>query len=74
MLPAGLIFAAALGMLVIAFTEGRVSIVAPLNATQALFAVGLAHLVFPTSERIGPRLVLAAVLVVAGAAIVGALR
>jgi drug/metabolite transporter (DMT)-like permease len=74
MLPAGLIFAAALGMLVVAFTEGRVSIVAPLNATQALFAVGLAHLVFPASERIGPRLVLAAVLVVAGAGIVGAFR
>jgi drug/metabolite transporter (DMT)-like permease len=74
MLPAGLIFASALGMLVIAFTVGRVSIVAPLNATQALFAVGFAHLVYPASERIGPRTVLAAALVVAGGVIVGVLR
>ena len=74
MLPAGLVFAGALGMLTIAFTEGRVSIVAPLNATQALFAVAFAHLVYSTSERIGARVVLAAALVVAGAALVGALR
>jgi drug/metabolite transporter (DMT)-like permease len=73
MLPAGLIFVTALGMLVASFTLGRVSIVAPLNATQALFAVAFTHLVFP-SERIGLRLVFAAALVVAGGVVVGALR
>jgi drug/metabolite transporter (DMT)-like permease len=74
MLPAALVFAAALSTLIIAFTEGRVTVVAPLNATQALFAVAFAHVVFRESERIGARIVLAALLVVAGAVIVGAFR
>lgn len=74
MVPAGLAFAGGLGLLVLAFTQGRVSVVAPLNATQSLFAVWLAHLVLPSSERVGRRLVASAVLVVVGAAIVAATR
>jgi drug/metabolite transporter (DMT)-like permease len=74
MVPAGLAFAGGLSLLVLAFTQGRVSVVAPLNATQSLFAVWLAHLAFPSSERVGRRVVASAVLVVAGAAIVAATR
>jgi uncharacterized membrane protein len=52
-----------------------VSIVAPLNATQSLWAVFFAALLIGRhSERIGPRLVAAGVLVVAGSAIIGIVR
>jgi drug/metabolite transporter (DMT)-like permease len=52
-----------------------VSIVAPLNATQSLWAVFFAALVVGRhSERIGPRLVFACVLVVAGGAVIGIVR
>jgi uncharacterized membrane protein len=58
-----------------AFDRGRVSIVAPLNATQSLWAVFFAALVIGRhTERIGPRLVAAGGLVVAGSAIIGIVR
>ena len=57
-----------------AFDRGRVTVVAPLNATQSLWAVLLAALVLGRSEAIGRRLVLAAVLVVAGGVLIGATR
>jgi len=58
-----------------AFDRGRVSIVAPLNATQSLWAVVLAALVIGRrSEAIGPRLVTAGLLVVAGGALIGIVR
>ena len=58
-----------------AFDSGRVSIVAPLNATQSLWAVVFSALVLGRStELIGRRLVFAGVLIVAGAAVIGAVR
>ncbi len=58
-----------------AFARGRVSIVAPLNATQSLWAVVLAALVLGrASEAVSRRLFVAGALVVAGAAVIGAVR
>ena len=73
--PAGLILAAAYAFLFEAFDHGSVAVVAPLNATQSLWAVAFAAVVLGLSaELIGRRLVVAGVLVVAGAAIIGALH
>lgn len=72
--PAGLCLGLAYTALIEAFDRGRVTIVAPLNATQSLWAVVIAALVLGRSEAIGRRLVLAAVLVVAGGALIGATR
>jgi drug/metabolite transporter (DMT)-like permease len=71
---AGVTLALAYGSLLVAFDHGRVSIVAPLNATQSLWAVALAALLIGRSEAIGRRTVLAGLLVVAGGAIIGAAR
>jgi drug/metabolite transporter (DMT)-like permease len=57
-----------------AFSHGRVSIVAPLNATQSLWAVGFAALALGSTEAIGSRLVTAGVLIVAGGAVIGIVR
>jgi drug/metabolite transporter (DMT)-like permease len=73
--PAGIALGAAYACLFVAFDHGRVSIVAPLNATQSLWAVLFSALVLGrAAEVIGRRLVLAGVLVVAGAAVIGAVR
>jgi drug/metabolite transporter (DMT)-like permease len=73
--PAGVILGLAYGTLLEAFDRGRVSIVAPLNATQSLWAVLFSALVYGrATELIGRRLVLSGVLVVAGAAVIGAVR
>jgi drug/metabolite transporter (DMT)-like permease len=72
---AGVILGLAYSSLLEAFDRGRVSIVAPLNATQSLWAVFFAAaLIGRHSERIGPRLIAAGVLVVAGSAIIGIVR
>jgi drug/metabolite transporter (DMT)-like permease len=73
-LVAGLSLGLAYSALLVAFDRGRVIVVAPLNATQSLFAVAFAAIVFRRAEMIGPRLILAAVLIVAGSALVGATR
>lgn len=72
--PAGLCLGLAYAALIEAFDRGRVTVVAPLNATQSLWAVILAALVLGRSEAIGRRLVLAALLVVAGGVLIGATR
>jgi drug/metabolite transporter (DMT)-like permease len=73
--PAGVALAAAYGLLFEAFDRGRVSIVAPLNATQSLWAVALSALLLGrATDVIGRRLVVAGVLIVAGAAFIGAVR
>jgi S-adenosylmethionine uptake transporter len=72
---AGVLLGVAYASLLEAFDRGRVSIVAPLNATQSLWAVLFAALLIGRhSERIGPRLVAAGLLVVAGSAIIGIVR
>lgn len=73
-LPAGAILAIAYGALLEAFDRGKVTVVAPLNATQSLWAVAFSAALIGRSEAIGRRLVVAAVLIVAGSAIVAAAR
>jgi drug/metabolite transporter (DMT)-like permease len=73
--PAGVVLGIAYDCLLGAFDRGRVSIVAPLNATQSLWAVVFSALLYGrAAELIGRRLVLAGVLVVAGAAVIGTVR
>ncbi len=76
--PAFLLAGAVLGLAYCAnleaLTRGRVTVVTPLYATEALWAVLFAALVLGRGERIGKRLVLAAILMVAGGALIGAFR
>ena len=72
--PAGVALGLAYAAVVIALDRGRVTVVAPLNATQSLWGVLLAALVFGSAEMIGRRTVLAGMLVVAGAVVIGVSR
>jgi drug/metabolite transporter (DMT)-like permease len=72
--PAGFLFGISYLCLFEAYFHGRVTVVSPLVATEALWGVGLAALVFGTREGVGRRLVLGAVLVVAGGAVIGVFR
>ena len=73
--PAGISLGLAYDCLFAAFDRGRVSIVAPFNATQSLWAVVWSALLYGReSELLSRRLVLAGALVVAGAAVIGAVR
>jgi drug/metabolite transporter (DMT)-like permease len=72
--PAGLSLGLAYIALLLALDAGEVTVVAPLNATQSLWGVLLAAALLRRAEAVGLRLVLAAVLVVAGGALVGATR
>src|SRR5262245_21389167 len=73
--PAGVALGLAYGCIFVAFDRGRVSIVAPLNATQSLWAVALSALLLGrATDVISRRLLVAGVLIVAGAAFVGAVR
>jgi drug/metabolite transporter (DMT)-like permease len=73
-LLSGLIYGISYGCLYSAFDRGRVTVVAPLVATESLFAVLISMLVLRRMERIGPRLILAATLVVAGGALISGFR
>jgi drug/metabolite transporter (DMT)-like permease len=72
--PAGLLLGGAYCALVAGFDRGSVSVVAPLNATQSLWTVLIAAVVYRRAEAIGRRTVLASVLVVCGGALVAAFR
>ena len=72
--PAGLALAGGYVCLLEAFSRGRVSIVAPLNATQSLWAVTFAAIVIGRSEAIGSRLVVASTLIVAGGTLISVVR
>ena len=71
---AGLCLGLAYSALVAGLDRGRVSVVAPLNATQSLWAVVFAAVILGQSEAISRRVTLAAVLVVAGGALIGIFR
>src|SRR5262249_11324819 len=58
----GVVLAGGYVCLLEAFSHGRVSIVAPLNATQSLWAVAFAALALGSTEAIGSRLVTAGLL------------
>ena len=60
-LPAGLMLGAAYVCLIVALDRGRVTIVAPLNATQSLWGVIFAAAFLGRREAVGPRLLAAAV-------------
>ncbi|MFN8221779.1 MAG: DMT family transporter [Gaiellales bacterium] len=70
-LPAGVAFGISYVSLYEAFYRGRLSVVAPLVATECLWGLTLSHLFFGRHERIGRRLVAGAALVVAGGALIG---
>ena len=72
-LPAGVCFGLSYVLLFEAFFRGRVSVVAPLVATESLWGVGLTALLL-RHERVTVRLVAGALLVVAGGALIGAFR
>lgn len=73
-LPAGIFLGAAYAALLFAFDRGTVTVVAPLNATQSLWAVLFSAVLLRRTEAIGIRLLAAAVLIVAGSALIGATR
>jgi len=70
----GLVYGVSYACLYSAFDRGRVTIVAPLVATESLWAVLLSMLVLRRSERIGARLLVAAALVVGGGALISGFR
>jgi drug/metabolite transporter (DMT)-like permease len=73
--PAGVVLAVAYACLLLAFDHGRVSVVAPLNATQSIWAVVFAAAVIGAKhDAIGARLVVAGALVVAGSALISVVR
>ena len=73
-LPAGALFGLSYVLLFEAYYRGKVTVVSPLVATESLWGVLLAALFLRSSELVGRRLVVGAVLVVAGGALIGALR
>jgi drug/metabolite transporter (DMT)-like permease len=72
--PAGVCFGLSYVFLFEAYYRGRVTVVSPLVATEALWGVGLSALLIGRSERVGRRLVVGAILIVAGGALIGAAR
>ena len=70
----GLVYGVSYACLYSAFDRGRVTIVAPLVATESLFAVLISMVVLRRSERIGVRLLVAAALVVGGGALISSFR
>ena len=69
--PAGLLAGLSYICLFEAYDRGRVSVVSPLVATESLWGVGISALVLGRRELVGPRLILGAVLVVAGGILIG---
>jgi drug/metabolite transporter (DMT)-like permease len=72
--PAGLIFGVSYVLLFEAYYHGRVSVVAPLVATESLWGVAFAALLLRRSELVGRWLVVGAALIVAGGALIGVSR
>jgi drug/metabolite transporter (DMT)-like permease len=72
--PAGVLFGLSYVCLFEAFFRGRVSVVSPLVATESLWGVSRSALQIPHTQGVGRRLVLGAALVVAGGAVIGAVR
>jgi drug/metabolite transporter (DMT)-like permease len=70
----GVLFGLSYVSLFEAYYRGRVTVVSPLVATESLWGVGLAVLLIRRTELVGRRLLLGALLVVAGGALIGAFR
>jgi drug/metabolite transporter (DMT)-like permease len=73
-LVSGLLFGVSYSALFEAYYRGRVSVVAPLVATESLWGVLFSGLLLRRSELVGRRLVLGATLIVAGGVLIGAWR
>ena len=73
-LGVGVLFGASYVALFEAYYRGQVTIVSPLIATESLWAVGLSILLLRKTELVGRRLVLGALLIVAGGALIGGFR
>lgn len=73
-LLSGLVYGVSYACLYSAFDRGPVTVVAPLVATESLFAVLISMVVLRKSERIGVRLLVAAALVVGGGALISSFR
>ncbi len=69
--PAGVLFGLSYLCLFEAYFRGRVSVVSPLVATESLWGVGLAALVFGRSEAVGSRVIVGAAAIVAGGVLIG---
>jgi len=72
--PAALCYGLSYVVLFEAFYRGRVSVVSPIVATESLWGVTLSWLVLRQSERVGPRLIAGAGLVVAGGVLISVYR
>jgi len=72
--PTGLTYGLSYVFLFEAFYRGRVSVVSPLVATESLWTVVLSLAFLRGHEHVGRRLVLGALLVVAGGALIGTFR
>jgi drug/metabolite transporter (DMT)-like permease len=70
-LLSGLLYGLAYAFLLTGFDLGRVTVVAPLYGTESLWAVVISAVVLRRAEAVGPRLVAASLLVVAGGALIG---
>lgn len=70
----GLLWGLSYATLFEAFYRGRVTVVSPLVATEALFGVVFATLILGSSELVGRHVVLGATLVVAGGVLIGVFR
>jgi len=73
-LPTGITYGVSYVLLFEAFYRGRVSVVSPLIATESLWTVVLALLFLRRHEHVGARLVVGALLVVAGGVLIGVVR
>jgi drug/metabolite transporter (DMT)-like permease len=71
---AGVFFGLSYVCLFAAYYRARVTVVSPLVATESLWGVSLSVLLFRRTELVGPRLFLAAVLVVAGGTLISLFR
>ena len=73
-LPAGVLFGLSYAALFEAYYRGRVSVVAPLVATESLWGVLFSVLLLRRSELVGRWLLVGAALIVAGGALTGVAR
>jgi drug/metabolite transporter (DMT)-like permease len=73
-LPAGVFFGLSYAALFEAYYRGRVSVVAPLVATESLWGVAFSALLLRRSELVGRWLLVGAALIVAGGALIGVSR
>jgi drug/metabolite transporter (DMT)-like permease len=72
--PSGILFGLSYLCLFEAYYRGRVTVVSPLVATESLWGVALSALFLRRHERVGPRLVGGAALVVVGGVLIGVFR